>query len=358
VTPAPDKLLLYCRAGFEKECAAEISERAAAAGIHGYARGIPGSAHVLFVPQDGGLGHLAGVDARELVFARQAVVVGATLAGLPERDRIGPLLAAAAALGGPYCAVWLEHPDTNEGKALSGLCRRLAPLFEKALAAAGLLAPERDKARRLHVFFTAPTSALVGSANPRRSAPWPLGIPRLKMPAAAPSRSALKLAEALLVFLTPEEQAERLHEGISAVDLGAAPGGWTWQLVRQGLHVTAVDNGALGDVLAPALASGQVEHLRCDGLSYRPRRPVHWLVCDMVEKPARIAALVAEWIAAGHAAEAIFNLKLPMKKRREELERCRELIRQRLDADGIRGAWRFRQLYHDREEVTGWLRRR
>ena len=33
-----DGLLAYCRAGFEPELAAELTERAAAAGFHGYAR--------------------------------------------------------------------------------------------------------------------------------------------------------------------------------------------------------------------------------------------------------------------------------------------------------------------------------
>ena len=57
-----------------------------------------------------------------------------------------------------------------------------------------------------------------------------MGIPRLRLPG-APSRSAAKLEEALLYFLGDE--AERLlRGGMSAVDLGAAPGGWTWILAR------------------------------------------------------------------------------------------------------------------------------
>ena len=178
-----------------------------------------------------------------------------------------------------------------------------------------------------------------------------MGIPRLRMPRQAPSRSTLKLAEAFAVMLTPEERADWLREGRTACDLGAAPGGWTWQLLHHGLHVTAIDNGALAPAL---LADDRVDHLRADGLHWRPRRPVDWVVCDMVEKPSRIAELMTEWLADGHAARAIFNLKLPMKKRREALETCTLILRRRLAAVDFR--LDMRQLYHDREEVTAYLR--
>jgi 23S rRNA (cytidine2498-2'-O)-methyltransferase len=81
-------------------------------------------------------------------------------------------------------------------------------------------------------------------------------------------------------------------------------------------------------------------------------------VCDIVERPARIAALVADWIAGGFAQRAIFNLKLPMKKRRDEVLRCAAAMRERLAAAGVDASLAFRQLYHDREEVTGYLARR
>ena len=53
-----------------------------------------------------------------------------------------------------------------------------------------------------------------------------MGIPRLRFPRGAPSRSSLKLEEAWLVFLRAKERQQRLVPGMQAVDLGAAPGGW------------------------------------------------------------------------------------------------------------------------------------
>jgi 23S rRNA (cytidine2498-2'-O)-methyltransferase len=107
---------------------------------------------------------------------------------------------------------------------------------------------------------------------------------------------------------------------------------------------------------AALLASGLVDHLRADGFRYRPQKPVDWLVCDMVEQPRRVAALMAEWLATGQCRHAIFNLKLPMKKRHDEVQLCLGLVADALAAAGKRGELRARQLYHDREEITVFAR--
>jgi 23S rRNA (cytidine2498-2'-O)-methyltransferase len=173
------------------------------------------------------------------------------------------------------------------------------------------------------------------------------------MPRAAPSRSTLKLAEAFMEFDGNRNAGDRLRAGQTAVDLGAAPGGWSWQFAQREIHVTAVDNGPLDKAL---MDGGMVEHIRADAFHWRPKRAVDWLVCDMVEKPARVAALVGDWAAAKLFKEAIFNLKLPMKKRYEELESCRAIIESKLAATDVEAKVRFKQLYHDREEVTGHIR--
>lgn len=98
---------------------------------------------------------------------------------------------------------------------------------------------------------------------------------------------------------------------MSAVDLGACPGGWTYQLVKRSMMVHAVDNGPM----APSLMeTGQVRHHQADGFKFEPTsKNITWLVCDMVEKPAKVAALMTTWIVNEWCREAIFNLKLPMK---------------------------------------------
>jgi 23S rRNA (cytidine2498-2'-O)-methyltransferase len=205
---------------------------------------------------------------------------------------------------------------------------------------------------RLHVCFLAGDHALLASADPLDAAPWPLGVPRLRMLADAPSRSALKLEEALLVLLTADERERLLRPGMSAVDLGAAPGGWSWVLARKQLRVTAIDNGPLA---ASALATGLIEHQRADGFHWRPAKPIDWLVCDMVESPRRVAARIAEWFAQGWCRHAIFNLKLPMKKRWDETKLCLDIL---VEQSGRELELRAKQLYHDREEITVYAAKR
>ncbi|MFZ5560614.1 MAG: 23S rRNA (cytidine(2498)-2'-O)-methyltransferase RlmM [Pseudomonadota bacterium] len=350
--PPVAALLLYCRSGFEKEAAAEIRHLTAAAALSGFAKAQPDSAYVLF-PFHQPLEDRDSTRLRfdNLIFARQLVfLLQSEPCRLPADDRITPLLARLRETGCVFREVRLETADTNAAKELSGFLRKFRPALESALRQGGLL--EKGASRTLHLFFHDSTTLLAGFSEPGNASPWPLGIPRLKSPAGAPSRSTLKLEEALLYFLSAEERQELLREGGTAVDLGAAPGGWTWQLVKRGLQVTAIDNGAMD---AGLMRGGQVEHLRSDGFRYRPPRSVDWLVCDMVEKPLRIAELCAGWIADGAARHAIFNLKLPMKKRHEEVQLCREAIARTLAKTPF--TLRVKQLYHDREEVTAYLRR-
>ena len=203
------------------------------------------------------------------------------------------------------------------------------------------------------MLFADGAHVFVGISAAPWGSPWPMGIPRMRMPREAPSRSTQKLAEAFVTFLG-ERTPEMLRAGMKAVDLGAAPGGWSWQLAHRGLRVTAIDNGPLkGEVAQDSL----VTHLRVDGLRFRPQRPVDWMVCDIAEQPARIATLVGRWIAEGHARRTIFNLKLPMKKRYDEVRRCEAIIRDTIAKAGVRHTLALRQLYHDREEVTGYCAR-
>jgi 23S rRNA (cytidine2498-2'-O)-methyltransferase len=178
------------------------------------------------------------------------------------------------------------------------------------------------------------------------------GILRLKFPREAPSRSVLKLDEALQVLLDGGEREQALRPGMRAVDLGAAPGGWTWLMVQQSIRVTAVDNGPMQPEL---MDSGIVEHRREDGFRYRVPKPVDWLLCDMVEQPQRIAALMGDWLTRGDCRRALFNLKLPMKKRYESLQGCLGSLEARLGEAGLDHRLLCKQLYHDREEVTAYI---
>jgi 23S rRNA (cytidine2498-2'-O)-methyltransferase len=370
---ALDTILAQCREGFEVEAAEDVAAIARAAQVAvRMSTQAPRSGFVIATAVGERTPDVSAWSAAQRranpVFAR-SVCYGTRVAldpgNTPGRsDRVTPLARAAHAVGAAHAhALFLEFPDTNAGKALSTLARALQPRLVTRLAADGIatanataagVAGSKAAARtalRLHVFLLDGAHAIVGCSEADVGTPWPMGIPRLRVPAAAPSRSARKLVEAIVTFLG-DRASEVLRPGMRAVDLGAAPGGWSWVLAHHGLRVTAIDNGPLKGA---AVDDALITHLRSDGLSYRPRRPVDWVTCDIVESPSRIAVLMGQWIGEGRARHAIFNLKLPMKRRYAEVLRCRQIIGEALAAQGAHATLCVRQLYHDREEVTAYL---
>lgn len=76
------------------------------------------------------------------------------------------------------------------------------------------------------------------------------------------------------------------------------------------------------------------------------------MVCDIVEKPARNAAMLKEeWIWRGHCREAVVNLEVADETalRRSEAPAA-GADRRRLQGAGHQGRDWLKQLYHDREE--------
>lgn len=346
----PIGLLIYTRPGFEGEASREVLERTSERGIHGHVKALEGEGFVLFFPYalEGTASLEDAVRYRDLIFARQLIVLLDRFEDLPKEDRLSPLIESLVRGGQKFSEVFLETADTNEAKELSAFLKKFERPLQRALLSEGLMGEAHLP--RLHVFFETGTRVFLGQSFRGRAAEPLMGIPRLRFPKEAPSRSTLKLDEAFLHFVEDPEKA--LVPGMRAVDLGAAPGGWTYQLVRRHIRVIAVDNGPMAPFL---LDSGLVEHLRVDGFRYRPPKKVDWLVCDMVEQPERVARLVADWFQRGDTERAIFNLKLPMKKRWQMVESCRTMITGILDRNGIPYQLSFKQLYHDRAEVTAYL---
>jgi 23S rRNA (cytidine2498-2'-O)-methyltransferase len=340
-------LVAYCRPGFEGECAQELGALATARDAGGYARTDRGSGFVEYIcaPAE----RMPAIAWRELVFARQLVHAFGKVERMPREDRLGALLPLIESQPMRWRDAWIESPDSDAGRELAPLCRALNSALITALRKKQLIDPKSPS--RLHICLTAPDTAFVAAADVATSAPWLGGIPRLRFPRGAPSRSTLKLEEAFLVLLDDDERAKWLAPGMSAVDLGASPGGWTWQLAHRSIRTIAIDNGPMDEAL---MSSGLVEHRRVDGFRFEPPRAVDWLVCDMVEQPRRIAELIARWLAEGWCRRAIFNLKLPMKKRYDEVQLCFGILG---DAAGELDV-RAKQLYHDREEITVFATRR
>ena len=250
------------------------------------------------------------------------------------------------------------------GRRASGVEKAFGELLKKKLARIAKLA-ELDlprtsgKVRGFFVHFVD-----FGRVYAAREA-WLGGQRRMADDDLAPSRSYLKVEEAYLV-LGREPQA-----GETVVDLGAAPGGWSFSAAKRGARVIAVDNGPLK---GGALDNPLIEHRLEDAFKFAPSfAKVHppsaapeatrateggpprvecydWLFCDLVEEPHHVMRnLVTPWLGGGWCRRFVINLKFGHV---DALALLREL--RAADSAFVRHATgvKIRHLYHDREEFT------
>ena len=173
---------------------------------------------------------------------------------------------------------------------------------------------------------------------------WAGGCRRFAKEQARISRAEFKLLEALEVFdLALPEQGH-------AVDLGAAPGGWTHVLHERGLRVTAVDPANLDPRLAGLPG---IEHRAVTAQVFF-KNPVRCdlLVNDMKMDSDASAALMAEYASnLVEGGQAVLTLKLPAEGWESRIRRALQTLR------AAYASVEARQLFHNRSEVTCALRR-
>ena len=351
---------LLCRPGFESDAGQELVALAAELGVYGFFVPSPTPGWVRFEApgQDLAGELLAQLNWQDLVFSRDWLMELASVEALPVSDRVGAVLDTlrSGQWSGCFGRVEIHVPPEGAAEDLARFARKWTSPLARALRDTGWLAPSRAGTThdlpRLDILLPDFSQAVLCAALPGNRSPYPAGVPRLKMPSEAPSRSTLKLEEAWKLFISDERWYEVLGGGKKAVDLGAAPGGWTWQLVRQGMLVTAVDNGPMDEAV---MASGHVTHVREDGFAWQPKRQVDWLVCDIVDRPTRVASMIADWLQQDLFRYAIFNLKLPMKQRWDTWLACRDELLEGMQSVRRPMRLRARQLYHDREEITCFI---
>lgn len=156
------------------------------------------------------------------------------------------------------------------------------------------------------------------------------------------SRAEFKLTE-VFDFLPLD-----LPEDPRAIDLGAAPGGWTQVLLQRGARVTAVDPAKLDPRIT---ANPRVTHY--PGLSqdylreHADERQFDILVNDMrmdARESVRVTLEALPLLASG--APLVVTLKLPEKKSLKVAREALDLIKSEVDVIFAR------QLYHNRSEIT------
>jgi 23S rRNA (cytidine2498-2'-O)-methyltransferase len=192
-----NKVVLYCRPGFEKECAAEITDKAAKREVFGFARVKENSGYVVFecYQPDDAEKLVRELPFSSLIFARQMFVAGELLKDLSPEDRITPIVGMLQGVVEKGGDLRVEVADTNESKELMKFCRKFTVPLRAALREAGVLTNyETPKRPVVHIFFIAPGCCYTGYSLTTNNSPFYMGIPRLKFPSDAPSRSTLKLA--------------------------------------------------------------------------------------------------------------------------------------------------------------------
>ncbi|TKF55487.1 23S rRNA (cytidine(2498)-2'-O)-methyltransferase RlmM, partial [Vibrio kanaloae] len=164
-------VLLYCRSGFEKECAGEIQDKATQLEVFGFPRLKSNTGFVLFECYQAGEADklIKEIDFQTLIFARQMLAVAVEIKDLPIDDRISPILEALSEQEGfPRCGdIRIETPDTNEAKELLKFCRKFTVPMRQAMRGKGLMTA-KDNAKKpvLHLCFIAPGHCFVGYSYP------------------------------------------------------------------------------------------------------------------------------------------------------------------------------------------------
>jgi 23S rRNA (cytidine2498-2'-O)-methyltransferase len=173
---------------------------------------------------------------------------------------------------------------------------------------------------------------------------WAGGVRRFAREPGQISRAEFKLLEVLEWF-----RLELPPRGV-ALDLGAAPGGWTRVLRQHEQYVTAVDPAALH----PSLQTDKnVRHLRMTAETYLKQEPDLYdvIVNDMrldARDSARLMVAFAPYLRPH--GWALMTLKLPEGVRPSLIEHTFTILQQ---AYTIVAA---RQLFHNRHEITVYLK--
>lgn len=201
-------------------------------------------------------------------------------------------------------------------------------------------------AERVVSVYAAAERLYAGVSRPEDNlSDWAGGAMRFQREDEQVSRAKFKLLEA--------EQRFGLDFAAyrTAIDIGAAPGGWTSLLLERGLRVTAVDPAAMHSSL---LGDKRLTYLRRNAgdVSFAADS-FDLLVCDMSWSPKQMGKLVSDLLySLRRGGLAVITVKLMHGK---PFQTVRELTStfagQRLELV------RAKQLFHNRDELTLLLRK-
>ncbi|MCL9662320.1 SAM-dependent methyltransferase [Paenibacillus hunanensis] len=308
---------------------------------------VPGEVLLLTLPADAEQ-VLHRLQAQPLMFLRhiQPVRYDLVLEQLTEQeqqplDALAALLLKREELYGKTIALHIrktgdaETDDSNASELRHQLEERLAELHaEFTVQQPELIVSVLWTADRLYAGISKPEDNL---------SDWNGGAIRFQREEGQISRAKFKLLEAETVFGIDFTAFRR------ALDVGAAPGGWTSFLLEHGMHVTAVDPAKMH----PSLQNHpQLKTVRRNAADVKfSAGEFDLLVCDMSWSPKLTARLVIDLLdAVQPGGTVIVTVKLMHKKPlaviREVMESFEEA---RLQIQ------RAKQLFHNRDEITLYM---
>lgn len=172
----------------------------------------------------------------------------------------------------------------------------------------------------------------------RCSSAYPNGeVPLAELRVGPPNRAYRKLWEAFVVL------GRFPQPGDIAVDLGAAPGGWTWLLAELGCRVLAVDKAPL-DLAIAHLESVDTLQTSAFGLSRTDvfdGQPPAWVCSDIACYPERLFPLIDLWAGLDPAPTLILTIKFQGETDHTITDRFRSLPGARVE-----------HLHHNKHELT------
>lgn len=246
----------------------------------------------------------------------------------------------AARVAGQKVAIQVRIAPDSEYHCSPAALREMAA--EALLGAAGMHGFELvvKQADTIISLYVSKTTLYCGISKPAENlSDWAGGAIRFKKEQPHISRAKFKLLEAEVVFGIDFRMYDH------ALDIGAAPGGWTSLLLERGLQVTAVDPAPLH----PSLL--QHPHLtyykkKADEVSF-PANTFDLLVCDMNWNPRQTAVLILELInTLTVGGMAIITLKLMHKNAFQALRDMTSALEPHLQLI------KAKQLFHNRDEIT------
>ncbi|MCF7806826.1 MAG: hypothetical protein K9M07_05990 [Simkaniaceae bacterium] len=161
----------------------------------------------------------------------------------------------------------------------------------------------------------------------------PLFVENKKEP---PSRAYLKLYEALSLLGDYPKPHDR------CLEIGAAPGSWTWVLSNLKAHVIAYDRAPLDELI---MTRKNVYFHQGDAFAALPESigPVDWIFSDIICYPDRLYDWVQQWRMSGLCKRFVVTLKLQEGYTQDSIDRFRQIPHSTVQ-----------HLFHNKHELT-WI---